>query len=261
MKSASNRNRRYPSSGDSASPAVVVFPTIWNVFLPVPPTHKAVALHDYLTEVLGSKASIRVLKTLVQYKGKVFTIRDLARTAGLSHPEVALVVRNLEKRGVVRLQPVGRAYQVILNEESYVLNSIVRPVVKAEEETLGAVIHAIKPFFNDESIKSVAVFGSAAKGLEGEHSDIDTLIIADHRELATERVANANTETVSKFGLGLSPLIMNEGTFAKRKKQDLGKSILESYKMVRGKDLKEIGDVIDSRSRAEVHHGFRGANG
>ena len=206
-------------------------------------TRRAVALHDYLTEVLGSKASIRVLKTLVHYKGKVFTIRDLARTAGLSHPEVALVVRNLEKRGVVRLQPVGRAHQVILNEESYVLNSIVRPAIQAEEETLRAVILAIKPFFDDESIKSVAVFGSAAKGHEGKQSDIDTFIIADDRELATERVADANTETVSKFGFGLSPLIMSETTFARKKKQDLGRSILESYTMVRGRDLKEMGDV------------------
>jgi predicted nucleotidyltransferase len=222
---------------------MAAFPTIWNVFLPVPLTCETMSLHDYLTEVLGSKASIKVLKTLVRYRGKVFTMRDLARTAGLSHPEVALVARTLEKRGVVRLQPVGRAQQVILNEESYVLNSIVWPAIKAEEDTLSAILSTIKPFFDDKSIRSVAVFGSAARGLEGKQSDIDIFIVADNRELASERVAAASAETVSKFGFGLSPLIMDEATFARKKNKDLGRSILESYRMVRGKDLRKIGDV------------------
>ena len=53
-----------------------------------------VALHDYASEVLGRKANIRILKALVHYRGKVFTIRELARTAGLSHPEVSLVVKD-----------------------------------------------------------------------------------------------------------------------------------------------------------------------
>ena len=225
------------------SPLMAVFSTIWNVFLPVPLTCNTKSLHDYLTEVLGSKASIKVLKTLVRYRGKVFTIRDLARTAGLSHPEVALVARTLEKRGVVRLQPVGRAQQVILNEESYVLNSIVWPAIKAEEDTFDAIVSTIKPFLNDKSIRSVAVFGSAAKGLEGKQSDVDIFIVAGDRELASERVADASAEMVSKFGFGLSPLIMDEATFARKKNKDLGRSILESYRMVRGKDLKEIGDV------------------
>jgi predicted nucleotidyltransferase len=198
------------------------------------------ALHDYLGEVLGSKASIRVLKTLVRYRGKVFTIRDLARTAGVSHPEVSLVVRNLERRGVVKLQPVGRALQVILNEESYLLNSIVQPVISAEEGTLEALLATIKPFLEDKAIKSAAVFGSVARGLEGEHSDVDLLIIAKDRELANEKVAGASAATASKFGVGLSPLIMDEGSFASKKNESLAKSILQSYRMVRGKDLREV---------------------
>ena len=45
---------------------------------------------------------------------------------------------------------------------------------------------------------------------------------------------------VSKFGVGLSPLIMDETSFVSKKNENLVKSILESYKMVRGKDLREI---------------------
>ena len=105
-----------------------------------------VALHDYATEIFGSRSTLRVLRTLVHYRGKIFTIRELARISGLSHPETSKIVKELENRGVLKLQTIGRAYQVSLNEESYALKSIVEPMFKAEERTPSAVIFAIKPF-------------------------------------------------------------------------------------------------------------------
>ncbi len=198
------------------------------------------ALHDYVGEVLGSKAGIRILKTLVRYRGKIFTIRELARTAGLSHPEVSLVVKDLESRGVVRLQPVGKAHQVVLNDESYILKSIVEPMIKAEENTLSSLVSTIRPFFREKRITSVAIFGSVAKGLEGRLSDVDLLIIADDRELANDCAARASAATLSRFGLGLSPLIMDKALFVRKQSGDLVRSILESYTLVCGRDLKEI---------------------
>jgi predicted nucleotidyltransferase len=216
---------------------MVGFVTIWNVFLPAP-GGKPMALHDYLDEIVGSKASIRVLKALVRYRGKVFTIRELARTSGLSHPEVSLVVRDLERRGVVRLQPVGRAQQVTLNEESYILKSMVEPLFAAETNTLKALVSTIGPLFKHSRISAVAIFGSVARGLEKKISDVDLLIISSDKDLANERAARATTAVLSRFGLGLSPLVMNEDSF--RQGGELVESILESYTMVCGRDLREV---------------------
>ncbi|MHB1868157.1 MAG: nucleotidyltransferase domain-containing protein [Nitrososphaerales archaeon] len=198
------------------------------------------ALRDYTTEVLGSKASLRVLKTLLRYRGKIFTIRELARTAGISHPETSKVVRELEKRGIVNLQPVGRAHQVSLNEKSYILKSVVEPVFRAEKSTVSSLISTIKPYFKDKRISSVAIFGSVARGLEKDTSDIDLLVIADDREFANERISRASLAAVSKFGFALSPLIMNRTRFIRERNKDLEKSILESYTTVCGKDLREV---------------------
>jgi len=199
-----------------------------------------VALHDYAAEILGSKANVRVLKTLVHYKGKIFTIRELAKTANLSHPEVSKVVKDLERRGVLRVQPVGRAHQVSLNDKSYILRSIIEPLFKAESGTVTSLLSTLKPFFKNKGISSVAIFGSVARGLEGKDSDIDLLIIAEDKELANECAARASAVTVSKFGFALSPLIMNERHFVRRYRDELEKSILESYTLVCGKDPKEI---------------------
>jgi len=199
-----------------------------------------VTLHNYLDELLGSKASIRVLRTLERYRGKVFTVRELARTSGLSHPEVSLVVKDLERRGVVKLQPVGRAYQVILNEESYALKTIVEPMVRAEENTLNSLISTVRSCFKGDGVTSVVVFGSVAKGLEKDASDVDVLVVADDREAANECASRASTATLAKFGVRLSPLIMSRAEFIRRQGGDLAKSVMESYQRVCGKDLKEL---------------------
>ncbi len=198
------------------------------------------ALHDYVGEVLGSKASLRVLKTLVRYRRKIFTIRELARVSGLSHPEVSLVVKTLERRGVVRLQPVGNARQVVLNDESYILKSMVEPVIEAEANTLDSLVSTVRPFFREKGVTSVAIFGSVARGLERKSSDVDLLVIADDKELANDCVARASEAALSKFGLGLSPLIMDHAHFIRKRGEDLARSILESYTLVWGKDLKEL---------------------
>lgn len=177
---------------------------------------------------------------LVRYKGKIFTVRELARVSGFSHPEVSKVVKQLEESGVLRLQPIGRAYQISLNEESYILRSMIEPMFLAEEETINSLISTIRPFFKNKKIISVVIFGSVAKGQERETSDVDLLIIAEDRDTANECAAEASNATVLKFGTALSPLIMDKQKFIRKRNEKLVKSILESYMFVYGKDLREM---------------------
>jgi predicted nucleotidyltransferase len=141
---------------------------------------------------------------------------------------------------VVRLQPVGRALQVSLNDESYVLKSVIEPLFAAERGTVDSIVSAIRPFFEDERIVFVAIFGSVASGLEKETSDIDLLIVADDRDLANERAAAATAATLSVFGHALSPLILDRERFIKNRDGELGRSMLAHYIPVRGRDPKEV---------------------
>lgn len=197
-------------------------------------------LHDYAPEILGSKTSIRLLRTLARYKGKVFTVRELSATAGVSHPQASKVLKELERRGVVRLQPVGKAYQVTLNHESYIVKSVIEPLFAAEKNTLDSLVSAIAPFFDDPRIISAAIFGSVARGDEGGASDVDILVISHDKEFASECAAKAMVITASRFGHALSPLILDEKKFRRDHDIDLEKSILEQYILVRGRDLREM---------------------
>ncbi|MGH9876643.1 MAG: nucleotidyltransferase domain-containing protein [Nitrososphaerales archaeon] len=198
------------------------------------------ALHDYASQILGSRFTIKILKTLLRYRGKVFTIRELARVSGISHPLVSKMVKELETSGVVKLKPIGKAYQIILNEESYILKSVIEPLFRAEHETVNHLISTIRPLFHNRKITSAAIFGSVARGEEKQTSDIDLLVVTEDKDIANECVARASTVTLSTFGTALSPFIMDKQEFVRRRNEKLVKSILESYLIVYGKDLREI---------------------
>jgi len=197
-------------------------------------------LHAYLEQVLGTKAGISILRSLVRYRGKIFTVRGLARDSDVSSVEASRTIEQLEQYGIVKVQPVGRAYQVFLNEHSYVLNKIVKPILIAEEKTLSELITILKKHLTSKKILSAVVFGSIAKGEEREDSDIDLLVISDDFDHAIEAVADAREEIASAFHSRLSPIIFTKKKFISKKKGDLVRSILSDHILVSGLELEKV---------------------
>jgi predicted nucleotidyltransferase len=198
--------------------------------------------HGHLEQLFGSRVSIRIIRTLVNYSGKVFTVRKLAEEAGVSSSEAALIVQQLEKQGIVRLQPVGRSYLVSLNEKSYVLNKILRPIVQAEKATLGELVSILRRDLSSDNIVSAVIFGSVARMNEREDSDIDVLVVSNDFDSASEAVARVLEEVSLIFHNRLSPLILSEEELRTKKDGRLVRSILEKYIVVAGRDLKELVD-------------------
>lgn len=90
-------------------------------------------LHRYLEEVLGNKVGITLLRTMINYQGKIFTIRGLAKEAKVTPNEAALTIHDLERFGIVKIQPVGRAYQLELNKKSYILDKIIETITSQKK--------------------------------------------------------------------------------------------------------------------------------
>ncbi len=197
-------------------------------------------MHKYIEQVLGNKISIGTLRVLMNYKGRIFTIRSLAQEVGASHPEVSATVTELEKFGVVQVQPVGRAYQISLNEKSYVLNEIIEPILQAEEKTLVKVISILKGHLNTKKIISSVIFGSVSRGEEKEDSDIDVLVISDDYDHAIEAIANASENVVLGFHTRVSPIVFAKKEFLSKKKDNLIRSILSSHIHMTGLELEKI---------------------
>ncbi len=186
---------------------------------------------------MGNKISIRVLRALVRHKGKIYTVRKLANDADASHPETSKIIERLEKFGIVKVQPVGNAYQLSLNKKSYVLTEIIEPAIKAEAQTLDEIILMLKKYFDTKGIAAAAIFGSAAKEMEKEDSDVDLLVITDDAEKANAIVADAQEQINSIFYSHISTLIFSSKELKSKKNANLVRSILDNHIMIAGKNL------------------------
>lgn len=197
-------------------------------------------LHKYLEKVLGNKGSISVLRTLVSHKGRIFTIRRLAEDAGISHTEAAATIVDLEKLGIVQVQPVGKAHQISLNKKNYVLNKIIEPIFKVEQNTLQEVILILKKSLISKKIISAVIFGSVARNEEKEDSDIDLLIISNDHDRAIEIVSKVIEEISLMFHTKISHIIFSEKQLRSKRSGDLINSIIKDHILVAGKELVNI---------------------
>ncbi len=168
------------------------------------------------------------------------TVRGLATSSHVSVNETALTVERLEKFGIVRIQPVGRAYHVTLNEESYILNKIMEPIFIAESKTLDELIFVLKKHLTTKKILAAAIFGSVAKEEEKEDSDMDVLVISDDFAHATVAISHAAEETMPKFYSKMSPLILSKKEFISKRNSPLIRSILENHIMITGLKLRSM---------------------
>jgi predicted nucleotidyltransferase len=199
-------------------------------------------LRNYLEELLDSAVAIRLVKALIAYPGRIFTVRKLADAAGTSASEAAVAVHKLERHGIVKIQPVGRAYLVSLNLQSYVVNSILKPIVSAEQQTVTELISILRNLLKDRNIISASLFGSIPRGEAHDDSDIDLFVISDDFEAANAAISNAQQAVASIFNGRLSPLIMSRKELSRKLRSRLLASILENYTHIAGKDLKELVD-------------------
>lgn len=194
-------------------------------------------LHRYLEEVLGDKASITLLRTMIDYRGKIFTIRGLSSESGVTHNEAALAIHDLEQLGIVKIQPVGNAYHLELNEDSYILRSIIAPAMEAEKNTINELTLILRKFFTTKKITTAAIFGSVADAKEKIDSDIDLLIISDDHDHAIKLVSGASRAVSARFHGNLSPMIFSKKEFKAKQKGSLVRSIIDSHILISGKKL------------------------
>lgn len=193
--------------------------------------------HDYLEQVLGNRVAISLLRAMIRYPSKIFTIRGLARTASVSVNEAALTIHDFEKLGIIKVQPIGRAHQLSFNKKNYLLNKVIEPIFKAEEKTLEELLKILKKNLDKKVIISAALFGSIVKREEKEDSDIDVLIISNDFDAASEIVSTAIVEVTEMFQTELAPIIFSQKEFVSNKNSNLKRSIIANHIMICGKDL------------------------
>ena len=192
--------------------------------------------HDFVEMLLGSKVKVKVLRTLWRYREKDFTVRELAKFLGISHTGVKKVLDELEKTNVIRVRTVGRSYAFRLNVNSYA-ESIVEKTFEIERRALSELRDMIKGRLESHFVTSVALYGSILEGRETPRSDIDLLIVTNHREKVEEIIVELQKDVSERFGNSVSAYYVSKEDLQKKRKESPIKEVLQSHVLICGRPL------------------------
>ncbi len=191
-------------------------------------------LHNYWQIVLGSKVKVKVLRVLCRYPTKKFTIREISRLCHSTHTPVIKTIPHLQQMNILHIEKHGTANIITLNTKS-VLVPVLQQMFTTEYETKKNLIKRLAQII--PSVKMVALFGSIAKALESVDSDIDILIVAENKKEIMSKIDERRNKIITEFGNLLSPLILTELEFKRKKNTPFAKDLIKNYEIIQGEDL------------------------
>lgn len=118
----------------------------------------------------GARGAVIDVLTRVQTG---MTIRQIAERAGVSHPQAARHIRDLETLGVVAREHVGRSHRITLT--GTFAADLLRRLTGLRSEILREMREMASRI--DPQPLAVVVFGSFARGDDHGESDIDVLVV------------------------------------------------------------------------------------
>ena len=208
-------------------------------------------IDERLNNILDTGAKVRIIRLFVSRTPEFMaTGRQVAREIGLSAPAAHAALKELHDRGVLTREIVGRQHLYRIDNDSRLVRDILRPAfekeMSARDDIAEFLIRNIEQYGLGKYIKSVALYGSVQKGVEGEDSDCDIAIaVADERAcVKVEEVFFASIAPAFKkyFNMNLDVYIKTAKELVGRFKKKLPPLFLKdgTYKLIYGKDLKEL---------------------
>lgn len=180
-------------------------------------------LFDPLDAILSSPNKVRVLRALAPL-GKGVSGREVARLAGVSRA-VMHALDELVDMGVVARREATGQHLYSLNPRNYFASRLVR-LFQSEATRVQAVFHTLKQTVtasvggDSDSMLSIMVFGSAARGEAGPRSDFDVLVVVgrdEQVEAAYAALAERAGMMLERFSLRLSPVVVTLESLHRRK--------------------------------------------
>lgn len=179
--------------------------------------------HLPLNDVLGSKIKLNLLRVLSRTRSD-HTGRELARLIGYSHNATRSALEDLERSGLVIQRQAGRANLYSIDQDNIIYTDILISAFRIEDELMDRVAETVAKQAGKE-LSSLILFGSVARSDEDPGSDIDmVLVFKDGTDLQEKEdsVHDAAVEIVRRFGNQLSPIIVTESEFEKKKRSKTG---------------------------------------
>lgn len=168
-------------------------------------------LRGSLTHVLGTRAKVGVLRVL-SAGGDPMTQRELARRAAIQHRSTQAALEDLVALEVVHRLEGGRDFLVSLNS-SHHLTPALQELFRTEQSLFAdlrtELLKAARTGPGGRQLRSLALFGSAARSADTIGSDLDILVVtadAASREKALAGLLSQVDRLRSGYGVRLAPV-------------------------------------------------------
>lgn len=167
-----------------------------------------------LADLIISKAKLKMLTFLLNYEAAM-SEREIASVLQVSHMSINRFLKEMADVNFVNYVTIGKAHLWKVNRKSYAYEVFSRLIgdISRTCMPLEDLKRTILENLPGSLIKKVVLFGSVAKGLESEHSDIDIFILVKNLEMEKEvegYVERLSIRCLDLYGNRLAPYILTE---------------------------------------------------
>ena len=152
-------------------------------------------------ELIKQKGARKVFETLLKFKGRQFTMNELAKEAHVPFVSVWRLVKIWDPAGIVETSVVGRSKIIKFRDSEYTKRIL--ELLKLSVSPQSFTADALKKELKNKGIIEAHLFGSVAKGNEKLESDIDIAILAGRKFDANKLVF----DIYERYGTKIVPLI------------------------------------------------------
>lgn len=157
-----------------------------------------------LDDLFQARSHIKVLRALDRLPpGIDFSIREIARRAGVTHPTASAVLESFRKQGIVRVRRTVWADQVQVNPAHSIWKRL-RPLLRWERHVRDEIGGFIASQIGDRApwVTAAYVFGSANRDDMDPDSDIDVALIVPRNEVGHTKTAMSDVADLAadRFG-------------------------------------------------------------
>lgn len=119
-----------------------------------------------------------------------YTIRELSRLTGFSHPAIANAVDVLESNGLVTVTAEGNRKNVSIDRDRVTKPD--EPVLRIPQSEFHEPVRTAVDRLRDEltGVRGILVFGSVARGEADRQSDVDLWVLVQDDRGTNQRAAN-----------------------------------------------------------------------
>ena len=195
-----------------------------------------------LDGLLSVPARVRILRALASTRREL-TGREAARVAGISSPQGNQALAVLVRQGAVLRRQAGRAGLYRLNDRLLLIRRGLVPLFRLEGKLVQQGLERFRRGLESQGPLSIILFGSRSRGDAGADSDVDVLVVLEHRTPdAEERVRTVASRVSATAGLRFAPLVLSreECLKAKGHKRWVLRAVMEEGKLVHGHRLEDL---------------------